>query len=203
MASVCIGEQGDCLQALGRLEQAATAYQVGIRGFERANDARSIAVAKAQLGTVRNHQGHYSDALQAFSEARDLFSRLHDLNSVATSWHQAGNTYYLAGQPEAAEDAYRKSLEITVGLQNVGLQANTLVQLGSLYGELLGQLEEAAEFYRKAANKYADVEDAANESLTRCYLAMKLRNLGRLNEARHEICRAIECGAPFGHATRP
>jgi tetratricopeptide (TPR) repeat protein len=121
MASVCLSERGDCLKALGQLDQAATAYEVSICGFEKASDARSVAVAKAQLGTVRNLQRRHPDALQAFSEARDLFTSLDDLHSVATSWHQTGNAYYLAGQPEAAENAYRKSLEMTVRLGNVAL----------------------------------------------------------------------------------
>jgi hypothetical protein len=40
--------------------------------------------------------------------------------------------YEQAKQPEAAEDAYRKSLEIEVRLGNVAGQARTLTQLFSL-----------------------------------------------------------------------
>jgi hypothetical protein len=45
--------------------------------------------------------------------------------------------------------------------------------------------------------------DAADEGLVRNNLAETLRKLRRLDEARQEILRAIECGAQFGHASSP
>ena len=70
--------------------------------------------------------------------------------------------YQEAGQPEAAEDAYRKSLAISVRLGDVARQASTLVHLGNLYGHVLGRPEEAAAFYRQAADKYVEIGDATN-----------------------------------------
>ena len=43
----------------------------------------------------------------------------------------------------------------------------------------------------------------ANEGLARSNLGSVLRQLGRLDEARQEIRRAIECKAQFGHASQP
>ena len=111
--------------------------------------------------------------------------------------------YQEAGQPEAAENAYRKSLAIEVQLDNVAGQARTLGQLGILYGEVINRPEEAVNFYRQAANKYGESNDAAGEGRQRNNLAVLLRRLHRLDEARQEIRRAIECGAQFGHASEP
>ena len=58
--------------------------------------------------------------------------QLDEPGSVAAIWHQTGMVYQEAGQPEAAEDAYRKSLAIKVRLGNVAGQAGTLRQLGDL-----------------------------------------------------------------------
>ena len=63
--------------------------------------------------------------------------------------------------------------------------------------------EEAAAFFRKAADKYVEIRDAAKEGFIRNNLAATLRNLRRFDEARQEILRAIECGAQFGHASQP
>jgi len=43
----------------------------------------------------------------------------------------------------------------------------------------------------------------AGEGRQRNNLASRLRKLGRLDQARHEIQRAIECKAQFGHASEP
>ena len=138
MASVCFAEQGDCLLDLGRLDEAAAAYEESIRRAEQLGDDRSVAVGKGQLGTVRMHQRRYPEALAAYDEARERFTQLDEPGSVAVIWHQTGMVYQEAGQPEAAEDAYRKSLAIEVRLGNVAGQASTLGQLGILYDDVLG-----------------------------------------------------------------
>jgi tetratricopeptide (TPR) repeat protein len=203
MASVCFADRGDCLLDLGRLDEAAAAYEENIQRAEQLADARQVAVGKGQLGTVRLAQRRYPEALAAYVEARTRFTQLDEPGSVAVIWHQTGMAYQDAGQPEAAEDAYRKSLAIKVRLGDVAGQADTLVQLGNLYVYVLNRPEEAAAFYRQAADKYVEIGDVAKEGKVRNNLGETLRQLRRLDEARQEIRRAIECDAQFGHAAEP
>jgi tetratricopeptide (TPR) repeat protein len=203
MASACLAERGDCLLKLGRLDQAAAAYEETIRRAEEIGHARQVAVGKGQLGTVRMGQGRYKEALEAYKEACERFTGLDEPGVVAVSWHQTGRAYEEAGQPEAAEDAYRKSLAIKVRLGDVGGQASTLGQLGILYARVLGRLEEAAAFLRQAADKCVEIQDLANEGRARNSLAETLRKLGRFDEARREVLRVIECKEQFGHAAEP
>ena len=60
------------------------------------------------------------------------------------------------------------------------------------------RLEEAAAFYRQAVDRSAG--DIAGEGRRRNNLADTLCQLGRLDEARQEIERAIVCGQGLGHA---
>ena len=203
MASVCFAERGACFLYLGRLDEAAAAYEENIRRAEKLGDDRQGAVGKGQLGTVRLQQRSYQEALKAHTEARERFTRLDEPGSVAVSWHMTGLVYQKAGQPEAAEDAYRKSLAIQVRLGNVARQASTLNQLGNLYDDVLNRTEEATAFYRQAADKYVEIGDLAGEGKARGNLAIRLRKLRRLGEARQEIRRTIECFAQFGHACEP
>jgi tetratricopeptide (TPR) repeat protein len=203
MASVCIGEQGDCLLALGRLDEAAAAYEEKIQRAEQLEDSRQVAVGKGQLGTVRLQQRRYPEALAAHAEARQRFTALDEPGTVAICWHQTGKAYQAAGQPQAAEDAYRQSLAIEVRLGDVAGQAGTLNQLGNLYGYLLDRPEDAAGFYRQAADKFVEGGDAASEGIARSNLANTLLQLRRLDEARQEILQAIDCKAQFGHASEP
>jgi tetratricopeptide (TPR) repeat protein len=203
MVSVCITEKGDCLLDLGRLDEAAAAYEEAIRRCEQLGDERGVAVIKGQLGTLRMQQRRYREALAAYVEARDRFTKLDEPGSIAVSWHQIGMVCEDIGQPEAAEDAYRKSLAIKVRLADVAGQASTLNQLGQLYFYVLERPEEAARFYRQAADKYVDVGDVAKEGITTDNLARALRKLRRLDEARQAVRRAIECKEQFGHGGRP
>ncbi len=92
---------------------------------------------------------------------------------------------------------------IEVRLGNVAGQVSTLLQLGNLYGDVLHRPEEAADFYRQAADKYVVTGDTANEGRARSNLGSTLRKLRRFDEARQEIYRAVECKAQFGHASEP
>lgn len=201
MASVCLAEQGNCLLSLGRLDEAAAAYEEGIRRDEQRGDARQVAAVKAQLGTVRYLQRRYPEALVAYAEARERFTQLDEPGTVAGTWHQTGMVHQAAGQPEAAEDAYRKSLAIEVRLGNAAGQASALSHLGLLYDER--RPEEAADFFRQSADKCVEMRDLMREGTVRNNLAITLRKLRRLDDARREIRRAIDCGAQFGHDSSP
>jgi tetratricopeptide (TPR) repeat protein len=203
MMSRCFEERGHCFLLLGRLDDAAAAYEECIRRAEKLGNDREVAVGKGMLGTVRLGQGRYPEALADYQEARERFTQLDEPGSVATLWHQTGMVYQAAGQPEAAEEAYRKSLAIKVRLGDVAGQASTLGQLGILYDDALGRTEEAVAFFRQAADKHVEIRDLANEGRDRNNLAIRLRRLRRLDEARQEIRRAIECKAQFGHAAEP
>ena len=63
--------------------------------------------------------GDFSEALAALVEARERFTQLDEPGSVAVIWHQTGIAYHRSDQPEAAEDAYRKSLALKVRLGDV------------------------------------------------------------------------------------
>ncbi len=67
----------------------------------------------------------------------------------------------------------------------------------------LDRPEEAATFYRQAAEKYIEIGDVADEGRARNNLAKTLCKLHRHDEARQEILRAIECKAQSGHASEP
>jgi tetratricopeptide (TPR) repeat protein len=200
MVSGCFKERGDCFRTLGRLDEAAAAYEESIRRDEESGSQRDVAVGKGQLGTVRLMQRRFKDALEAYEEARFRFTQLDEPGSVGVSWHQIGMTYQEAGQPDAAEDAYRKSLAIKVRLRDTAGQANTLVQLGNLYDDVLDRPEQAIAFFRQAADNYVALGDEASEGSTRNNLADTLRKLSRFEEARREVRRALECKGQLGHA---
>jgi tetratricopeptide (TPR) repeat protein len=202
MAVVAIAETGDCLTALGRLGEAAEAYEESIRRARTMDDRRQEALSSFNLGTVRLLQKRYREALESFSETRDVFEALVEPRQVATAWHQIGRVHQEAGQFESAEQAYRQSLAIKVRENDLSGQASSLGQLGSLY-DRMGRLEEAIAFYRQAAEIHVRLNDLASEGRDRNNLADTLIKLSRYDEARQEIQRAIECKKPFGHAAEP
>lgn len=200
MVCACLSERGDCLLNLGRLDEAAAAYEESIRRAEEIGGDRQIAVGKAQLGGVRMAQHRYPEALQAYAEARERFTSLNEPGTVALCWNQIGIAHHQAGDPEAAEDAYRSALAIKVRLGDVAGQAGTLANLGVLYDREMNRTEEGAALLRQAVEKSVEIGDLATEGRNRSNLAESLRKLRRFDEARDQIRRAHVCGSDFGHA---
>jgi tetratricopeptide (TPR) repeat protein len=202
MASVTVTESGDCLRDLGRLEEAAQAYEEAIRRDEESGDRRGAAVNKSQLGTVRMYQKRYPEALVAFEESRLTFEGLGEPRSVATAWHQIGMVHKNTGQYESAERAYQQSLALEVQQKNASGEAASLNELGNLYDNV-GRLEEAVKYYRQAADIRVRLQDQRKEGLVRNNLGNVLLKLGRHDEARRELLRAIECKQTYGHTAQP
>lgn len=203
MAAVAVTERAGALRHLGRLDEAAQGYERAITLGEQRRDEREIAVNKGQLGTVRLLQRRFPEALAAYTGARDRFEALGEMGTVGIAWHQIGMTHQDAGDGDAAEDAYRRSLAIKVQRNDLPGQASTLTQLGNLYDFVLGRPEDAVTHYRQAADRFVALQDVAAEGVVHNNLADTLHRLGRRAEARREIERAIECQRGLGHAAEP
>ncbi|HEX5965754.1 MAG TPA: tetratricopeptide repeat protein, partial [Pyrinomonadaceae bacterium] len=202
MAAKCFSERGDCLWTLGQLDEAKAAYEEAIRRYEQTGDQRGIASGKNQIGSICLVRGLYEDALKAFEEAVEPFEQLNEPNAIAVILLQIGKAYRHLGDREAAEDAYRESLAIAMQVGDVGQQANTLNELGILYQEMPGRLEEAAGFFRQAVNKSVETGDVTSEGFYRNSLADVARLLKQFDTARQEVVRAIDCGLQFPNTSR-
>lgn len=202
MAASSYTERGHCLVDVGRLDEAAAAYEEGIRRDEKLEDQRGSAIGKMQLGTVRMLQGRYADALSAYVEARQTFEELKEPRSVATIWHQIGMVLTRARHYEQAERAYRQSLAICVQQRNAEGEAKSLTEMGTLY-HAMGRLEEAVRCLRQAVDIRVRLKNHSSEGTARNNLAYMLLELRRYAEARKEVLHAIECMEPYGHAAEP
>ena len=202
MASACLAEQGNCLQAMGQLEQAITAFQKAIKLSEELDDARGLAIKKGQLATIYMLQKDYTSALQGHREALQIFQQLNEPAAVATAYHQIGIVYKEQSQFEQAETAYRQALAIKTQQGNRTGEALSLGELANLYNDW-NHPEQAVTYSRQAANIYVKIGDKAGEGRQRNNLANTLIQLNRLDEARHELLQAIECKKPYGHAAIP
>ncbi|MBE9141228.1 CHAT domain-containing protein, partial [Nodosilinea sp. LEGE 07088] len=202
MASVCLIEQADCLQALGRLEEAAEKYEVAILRHKNRKSWRDVAIGKAQLASVRLLQGQVSEAIAGHEEARTFFEQQNEPASVANAWYQIGKAHHMTNNYEAAEAAYRQSLAIRTQLNSRAGQAENLNQLGELYENCLNRLEEAIVFYRQARDIFIELE-IFHESFARNNIANALCKLQRYDEARGEVLTTIECNRRFGNFAQP
>ena len=149
------------------------------------------------------YQKKYPEALRLLHEAKVTFGQYREPSMVATAWHQIGIVHQRAGNYPAAENAYRDSLAIKIREKDKAGEASSLNQLGNLYDDNMGRVEDAVQVYERAVGIYTELKDLRCESLVRNNLAQCLLQLRRPTEARTQLLRVIECDSNFGHATQP
>jgi tetratricopeptide (TPR) repeat protein len=103
---------------------------------------------------------------------------------LATDYHQLGNTAYLRGRLDEAEDWYRKALTINEELRDRPRMAGTYHQFG-ITAELRGRLDEAEDWYRKALTINEELRDRPG-------MARTYAQLGLLAEARGQAPLALQ-----------
>ncbi len=202
MVAASLAKRGECLFDLGRLKEAAAAYEGSIRKAEEVKSERQIALGKGQLGMVRKSLGQYEESLKSHDEAREIFDKLGDPNMVAVACQQTGVVHEEIGQFDEAEQAYLQALAINVEQKNTIDEAKCLGSLGSFYAKV-GRSEDAVNYFQRAAGIYRDTNDMSNEGRVRGNLTITLILLNRYEEARSEILRALDCFKPYGHHVEP
>jgi len=193
---------GDCLMALGHSDATAEAYETAIAVAGKRGDRDQVARVKIKLGRLHLEMNRISEALAAFTEAREYFEGSGEQPTVAAIWHHIASVHERTEQYADAEKAYLAALKIEVRTDQRSAAAATLAELGNLHDDA-GRLGDAVDSYRQAAELFSELHDLAKESIARSNVADKLMKLYRWDEARDEILRAIECDKPFGHAAEP
>lgn len=196
--STAIAESGICLAMLGQPDAAGIQFEEAIRRDEESGNARQVAVNKGNLAKVWALQRRYGQALAELDAARRTFEQLGESVSVAATLQTTGDVFQEVGQLEKAEGAYQASLRISMQVPNRVGEASVLSQLGTLY-RTMHRPEEALGFFQGAASIFREVNALAQEGQVCNNLAVVLFELGRHEDARREILRAIECKEPFGH----
>jgi tetratricopeptide (TPR) repeat protein len=192
MAAFAAGEIAGCLESMGQLIAAETAYENTIAMLEGFGDRRHVAVAKANMGILRMRQRRYADALKSHFGAKEIFEELAEPSSVATSWHNIGLVFGKVGRFEDAENAYQEALAIEVRNGNKKGEATALLNLGNLYS-MLGRNHDAASFLRQAIGIREVLQDTVGEGHARSNLANILIRLEDYEDARGHLNRALDC----------
>lgn len=182
--TMCISEIGDCLQALGRLDDAISAYEKAIACAQEHGNKRQLAISKGQLASVYLEQQRFDDAIRVRTEAQEIFKSVGEVPNIMASWEQLGMIYKKSGQLEQAEQAYSQALSMAVENQYVRPEAAVLGNLGSLY-YAMGRLADAVTMYRQSVSILSKLgQDSDREVIDRWQLAHALTDLGRTGEAR-------------------
>jgi tetratricopeptide (TPR) repeat protein len=126
--------------------------------------------ALLQLSQAQAALGQYGQATQSLESARRLAEATADRPQLARVLSALGNAYVVTGAPEAAETHLEQGLTMARALDDAGLAAATLNNLGNLfagqarYADAVAAYRESAALSRQARNPVATARALSNQA---------------------------------------
>lgn len=139
--------------------------------------AKSLAQQLTDQGRLSYRQGELSEAMSYLRRAHEQYQASHDVVGVAEAANDIGVLYTVMRRYDEAERWLNDSYRLFVGLQDLGGEAQTLGNLGSL-ARAKRDLRQAAAYLQQAADRFHLVGDDERRSATLKILSMvRLRQL--------------------------
>lgn len=105
-------ELGDVLRALGRHDEARTAYLDALNTAEQLQDTRAQVVDLGQLGALEIDEGRLDEAMRRYRTALQLLQRLSEPPLEAAIRSQIARIHRQSGDWDKAERQYRTAIEL-------------------------------------------------------------------------------------------
>lgn len=182
--------QGAFDRAWGRLRPALAVFDAGEMPLEQ-------AVAHLYLGLVALGRGDLDEAIRAEQLATQAFLSIdHDWGAASSEAH-LGLIHWVAGDPDRAEEHYRRSLAYADRIRNEQLAAQARVGLAATALDV-GDLTAALDDLTRAVPLLQRCRDAASASIALEVLAAAAITLDRPRVAAEALATAASTRARLG-----
>lgn len=143
--------------AAHRLAEAERCLRASIEPLQAANDQLNLAYSRCLLAQVAYQRGQRAFARTELRQISHLQSQSGDTSGEAESLSCLGQIAEDEGELDAAEHAYRASLECYQAARNYPGIASALLALGRLLVEQFARREEGSRLLREAVERYAEM----------------------------------------------
>lgn len=143
----------------GDYDEAAAAFETGLRLYRELDDTDGIANLTNNLGVLALHQGRYDEAIEMLEQSLALRRELDDVWGMATCLNNLGAAAGRLGDSRRAAAYYEESLALSRRLGNQVLTAMLLTNLGDVAletgddGRAQGLFEESLALRRHLGEK--------------------------------------------------
>jgi signal transduction histidine kinase len=130
------------------------------RGFNCPVDIRDKILLQAQLGNLYKEQKRYKEALELFTNNKQIAQNIKDTLAESNAYQNIGGVYLLEGDWKKAIDFYLKSTNLKKKIGDQKGVAHVQHNLAMVYFEQ-GKYETSLEYYQKCEQYYSNNKDTA------------------------------------------
>ncbi|MFL9766908.1 tetratricopeptide repeat protein [Vibrio cyclitrophicus] len=188
---------------LGRLYDRAGDYEKSINANKALlklskdkNNVEGIASAYCNAGITFMSLCDYDNSEKYLKNAIITCKKYNLVRILAFSNGNLGNVYKFKGKIEAAEEQYKKALDLNNSLDQKGGASSQYANIGTLY-YLRGDIEEAINLYEKSISLELELDKPENLAHKYGYLGCLYRDCGNLNAAKINILKALDINSKY------
>ncbi len=190
-------EEGWALSAIGRFEEAISAFEAGLAA-DPAEDAIRGRIL-VQLARARTYGEEDADAAVALATAAaSIFDRLGDVHGGATAARVEGDALRTLGRLDEAAARLELGLELAVRSGSAEELAACLTNLGLVESDR-GRFDEALADLSRAATEFDRAGNRTGEAFVRSARGDILLDAGRTEDARAESAAALDLARAVGN----
>ena len=190
-------ELGRCYRNEGLFDEAVQAHKLGLEKAQQICDTMQIVQALNNIGTAYRRMGVLDEAASWHYDALTYCEQYSDTSSYSAiknrvvSLNGIGNVQLTLGNPEMAEDAFRRALAGESRLGSPVGQAINYANIGALL-EGRGQIDSARYYYAKSLEFNQQANSDLGISLCHTHFGRLYENEGNLDSAVEEYKKAYD-----------
>ena len=175
---------GDVLQALGRNEDALSAFREMLTSAFRLDLRAKGGAAHSRIGRLYRETGRLDEASKHLASALALFEESEDDRGIASTVDDIGKLYWLRGDYKGALEYTQRALIMRRKLGDRRSIALSLNNLGLVYQDS-GQFKLALDAFEQALRIRREIGDLVGVSIS-------LNNLGTVAQDQRDDARALQ-----------
>ena len=176
--------------ARGRFTEARRQLTTSLRLYETLQDPQGVAQACIALGKLHWQLGEFDQALRCYRKSEHLYQKLNNQMGIGEVLHVQGAVHFDRGDVGLAEKFYQEALTLRRKTKDQHGLVRTLNNLGAVW--MSQRLERSVGVWREALLIAQELGDLGFQATLADNLGEALMLLGRNNEARDALQRAIE-----------
>jgi len=172
----------------GEEEKARDLYSQLLLLYQSLGDKTGEALTLRRISSSYDVQSEAQKSLEYSLKAMAIWQSLEAKKQEAVERSTISNYYAKLGERQKALDSAEKALSLSQGDKEI--EAQVKVNVGTVYYKL-GDIEQALALYNEGWSYFHNAGHTRSEAITLRHIAIALRDLGRLNEARVKIEKSI------------
>jgi len=155
------------------------------------------ADTKKQLGYIEFLRGNYTNSIEYYKEALNIYTNLGDRIWECRTYCDMGKSYMSINNIEKAKECFLKSLEISKELTILDMEVNSLLQLGVLSRKQYNY-DEAIELLMQSLQKNFDFGSKLTESTIRNEIGNTLAHQKEFDSSIYHLNQAMQISDSLG-----